>query len=71
MNSTPLDSSFQCAAFEPKNRCWYNLTFIKFVFLLRQTDEWCVPNRLFNANFEDNDTFITQIIEGSQMRPII
>jgi hypothetical protein len=27
--------------------------FALFVFLIMQTDEWCVHNRLFNANIEE------------------
>jgi hypothetical protein len=30
-----------------------NLTFCVVCVFARQTDEWCVHNRLFNANFED------------------
>jgi hypothetical protein len=31
----------------------YNLTFCVVCVFTVQTDEWCVHNRLFNANFED------------------
>jgi hypothetical protein len=30
-----------------------NLTFCVVCVFTLQTDEWCVHNRLFNANFED------------------